>query len=89
MDENERYLLGEYETKDETIAVCKKIVNDFLYLNYKPGMDADELYMIYTSFGEDPFIKDGGPSILFSAWNYAKSRCQSICDEMSANEQIV
>jgi hypothetical protein len=36
--EDERYLLGEYETVDEATVVCKKMVEDFNYLNFKTGI---------------------------------------------------
>jgi hypothetical protein len=60
MDEDERYTLGAFESLDVAIAACKKLVDDFLKANHKPGITADELYAAYTSFGEDPFIAGAG-----------------------------
>lgn len=82
-DEGERYKLGEFDKWETAVAACKKIADDFLAQNYKPGMTAEELYKIYTSFGEDPFIlkknPDAPPRSGFSTWDYAKERCQQIC----------
>jgi len=76
-NEDERYKQGEYDTKEEAINVCRKIVDDCLSNAFKPGMTEKELYESYTHFGEDPFIDGGG----FSAWNYAKERCKVVVDE--------
>ena len=56
LDESERYRLGAFETCEEAVAVCKKIVDEFLEKGYKKGMSFKELYEGYTGFGEDPFI---------------------------------
>ena len=46
----------------------------------KPGMTAAELYDMYTSFGDDPFIVriDPNDPIHFSAWDYAKERSNDL-----------
>jgi len=81
MDESERFTLGEYETWDEAVAAAKKLVDDFLSENYKPGMIAGDLYVCYTMFGEDPFIVGDRPESkeAFSGWDYAKARCEDLC----------
>jgi hypothetical protein len=61
---------------------AQKIVDDYLLSAYQPGMTAQALADSYTSFGEDPFIVEtprqaGG--VLFSAWDYARRRCEEIC----------
>ena len=81
MDENERYTFGEFESLDTAIAACKTLVDDFLKANYKPGMTAEELYDAYTSFGEDPFIVGAGAMRPFSAWDYAKTRSEELCQK--------
>jgi hypothetical protein len=86
-EESDRYQRGVYDTLDEAIAVCRAIVDRDLAHQYTPGMTADELYSRYTSFGEDPFIRDtehaGIPSedVPFSAWTYAKQRCEEMCPD--------
>ena len=81
MDEDERSTLGEYETWDEAVAAAKKVVDDFLSENHKPGMIAGDLYTCYTMFGEDPFVLGDRPESedAFSAWDYAKRRCEDLC----------
>jgi hypothetical protein len=79
MDDSQRYELGSFETLDEAIAACKKVVDECFGEN-SPRMTPGELYKQYTTFGEDPFIvSEGGPSVAFSAWEYAKERCEEIC----------
>ena len=82
MDESERYELGEFLTLDTAIEASKKIVDEYLLSAYRPGMTAQSLFRSYTSFGEDPYIV-ATPSqeieIQFSAWDYAKRRCDELC----------
>lgn len=81
MDESNRYELGKYESLAAAIAAAKRIVDEYLLSAYKHGITADQLYHSYVSFGEDPFIiPSEGNEILFSAWNYAKARCQELCE---------
>jgi hypothetical protein len=83
MDEEERYTLGEYETLEEAIVVCKSVVDQFLKEEYKPGVTAEKLYKTYVAFGEDPFIRGvqamRREDVPFSAWTYARKRCREIC----------
>ncbi|HEX8266318.1 MAG TPA: hypothetical protein VF596_13010 [Pyrinomonadaceae bacterium] len=78
-DEDERYKLGDFETFEEAESACKEIVDEFLQRGYKPGMTAVELYKAYVIFGEDPFIRGENIPYRFSAWSYAKARCEEIC----------
>jgi len=80
MDESERYKLGDFKTCEEAIAVCMKIVDEFLETGYKKGMSFKELYEGYTGFGEDPFIISGDKTCFFSAWDYAKKRSAELCN---------
>lgn len=83
MDESERYALGEFPTLDAAIEASKKIVDEYLLSAHKPRISAQDLYVTYTLFGEDPFIiaepSEGG-GVLFSAWDYARRRCNELCD---------
>jgi hypothetical protein len=56
MDESERYKLGEFDTFDEAVAACKRIVDEFLLTGLGPTITAEVLFKSYTMFGEDPFI---------------------------------
>ena len=47
---------------------------------HRPGMTAEQLYDRYTDFGRDPFLRSDDPKApTFSAWTYAKQRCQETC----------
>lgn len=86
MDETERYTLGKYETWEEAVAAAKKLVDASLADSYKPGMSAESLYSAYKMFGEDPFILGDcpDPKDAFSAWDYAKRRCEELCGTTTA-----
>ncbi len=79
-DESERYELGTFATLDEAIAACRRIVDEDLAAQLKPGMTAEELYRHYTMFDRDPFIvvPGGEPAVPFSAWDYARKRCSEL-----------
>jgi hypothetical protein len=80
MDESARHRMGSFDTLDDAIAACKRVVDEWLEDSRKPEMTAGELYGMYQMFGEDPFIvSEGNRSVLFSAWEYAKKRCEEIC----------
>ena len=66
-DETKSYRLDEFDSFDDAVYACKKIVDDFLQRNYKTGATADELYQNYTNFGEDPFIVGESAPHRFSA----------------------
>ena len=81
MDEDERYHHGIFSTAEEAIAACKRIVDENLENQVKPGMTATELYESYTNFGSDPFVVTLSPAderIDFSAWDYARERSQIV-----------
>ena len=82
MDEDERRELGTFATAEEALAACRKLVDDCLASEFKPGMSADELYDRYKLFGDDPFIvtMPGAETAAFSAWLYAHERAQAICN---------
>ena len=81
MDESERWELGTFATLDEALVACRTLVDEWLTENHKPGMTGAELYSLYTSFGDDPFIRssEGSGEPIFSAWKYAKERAEARC----------
>lgn len=78
MDKDERYTYGKFETLESAIEACRKIVDEYLNAAYTPGMSAFDLFTSYTSFGDDPWIS-GAEEKPFSAWDYARQRCNEIC----------
>ena len=77
MDESERYEAGKFATKEEALAVCKKIVDDYLLSAFEPGMSKKNLYESYLCFGDDPWFHGCHPE--YSSWKYAQTRCGEIC----------
>ncbi len=79
MDESHRYQLGEFDTLEEAIEACKKIVDEYLHESYEPGMKSGELFALYALYGEDPFIIGAAENVPFSARDYANKRAVEIC----------
>jgi hypothetical protein len=76
MDDDERYVLGSFNSYDEALATCQKVIDEFLEAN--DAKSAQELFESYLSFGEDPWIKGPHPfpeRPPFSAREYARQRC--------------
>ena len=75
MDKSERYKKGEYETEQEAVDICRKIVQDFMDHEISNAGSAEELRQRWLMFGDDPFIKcteENRISKFFSAADYAK-----------------
>jgi hypothetical protein len=79
MDEEEVYDLAEFDSCEAAMAACRKVIDDFLLSTYKPRMSADELWSLYTTFGDDAYILSRDTQCRFSGWTYAKQRCQEVC----------
>ena len=72
---------GEFENFDDALAVCKKIVDDFLA--GIGGKNAEDMYETYCMFGDDPTIYGAKDREPFSGWDYAKQQCQMLCQSES------
>jgi hypothetical protein len=86
MNESERFEHGIFASADEAVAACKTIVDEDLDTMWRPGTTAAALYRLYVSFGPDPFsvpTNPDDPSVDFSAWTYAKERCEEIASTRS------
>jgi hypothetical protein len=81
MDEDERWEYGTFATPEEALAACRKLVDEWLALNHKPGITADALLSQYKSFGDDPYIiaPYEAQGVAFSAWDYARERAAALC----------
>ncbi|RLB03850.1 MAG: hypothetical protein DRG59_11130 [Deltaproteobacteria bacterium] len=80
-DETERYRVGEFDSCDEAITVCKKIVDEYFERLEKGKSSFKELWDGYMLYGEDPFISTSDPECKFSAWAYAKERCMEFAKQ--------
>jgi hypothetical protein len=77
-EEEERYMLNEYDNCQAAVEACMKIVDDFMRQGYREGIGFKEMWEGYMMFGEDPFIVTYDPKCKFSAWTYAKQRCREL-----------
>src|ERR1043166_6312689 len=83
MDPDEQYEQGIYDNGGDALAACFRLVDLSLGEGYQPDMTAEALFSYYKSFRDDPFIaviegSDDGAK--FSAWEYARERCRSMCN---------
>lgn len=83
MDDEGRYDGPAFASQEEAIAAAKAMVDDDLRSLKQPEMAADELFSSYTMFGVEPQIVSAGGDVNFSAWAYAKTRCEELCGEGS------
>ena len=87
MDESERYPSGRFATAEGAAAHCRQIVDEYLLSALVPGMSAQDLWDSYKMFGEDPFIVAvDAPPVHFSAWGYARKRCEVLCASSAAGD---
>lgn len=84
MDDDETYTHSEHATWREAVKVAQGIVDRSIAEHSKPGITADELYGLYVSFGDDPYIVPEPEGSHFSAWDYAKQRCQILAKPQAA-----
>lgn len=86
-DDNAHYADVDYRSgprlfKDieSALSEARRIVDDFLAEAQERGMSSRDLFEQYKAFGPDPWIvaQDDGPTVPFSAWDYARSRCHEI-----------
>jgi hypothetical protein len=80
MDAEHRVRDSEWDDAETAEARCRSLVDDYLQSALRPGMTSRQLFDSYTAFGEDPWIAaPGGARHEFSAWDYARERCQALC----------
>ena len=92
MEEDERWEYGTFATAAAAFAACRKVVDESLIAEYRPGITATQLYDRYTSFGDEPFIvaqpgtapPGAAEDVSFSARDYARSRVEALCAARSA-----
>jgi hypothetical protein len=78
MDASESYTEGGFDDCASAVAACKRMVDEFLAGNSGGTTNPEELFRIYTIFGEDPYVISNDPGCTFSAWDYARERCRAI-----------
>lgn len=82
MDEEGRWNGPEFDDALDALDHARSVVNEDLSSLKTDGMTADELYTQYTMFGTEPQIVSSGEEVFFSAWEYAKRRCEELCSSL-------
>ena len=80
MAEDERWEYGTFATAEEALDACRRLVDEALMEEYREGATAEQLFVRYTSFGDDPFIValDDAEKVDFSAAAYAEQRAAEL-----------
>jgi len=81
MDQGEQYELGKFDSCEAAVAACKRVVDDFLLSSLDPPRSQDELWSLYTTFGDSALIVTADASCKFSAWDYARQRCAELAQQ--------
>ncbi len=79
MDEDAHYELGTFATYEAALTACREIVDGSFRADWADDVTADEMFNSYAMFGEDPVIIFDGLHCDFSAWDYARLRCEALC----------
>jgi hypothetical protein len=81
------YTHDSFGTYEAAVKACREIVDQCLLdlFKQKTPKNANELYIIYTMFGEDPYIIPRGEP-RFSAWQYAEKRSKELCSKFRSQE---
>lgn len=84
-EEEYREIAGRFDTAEEAIAKCQKIVEESLKSLVRPSQNAEQLWDLYMIYGDDPFIvgNDGAEPVEFSARGYALSYCGKLTQRRS------
>ena len=78
-NERERYTVGRFGSVEEALAACRRLVDEDLeaMLRANPGVSAERLLGLWSSFGESPFVLGSG----FSAVYYVRWRCAELVSD--------
>jgi len=75
----------QYETAGEAIAEAKLIVDEELEHFRNSPDSADNVLETYLQFGADPFIVSDGPTVIFSARDYAREQCREMSGDKATS----
>jgi hypothetical protein len=73
----EKYFVGEFGDCASAVAVCEKIVDDFLSASSARANSPEALLEEYESSGPEPFIESEDPECRFSAIHYVHRRVRT------------
>jgi hypothetical protein len=85
MQTSMRAAVGSFPTAEEAMEAAREIVDKYLASAHRPGMTPQQLFENFKANGKDPFITaEGMEKVEFSAWAYAKGRCDKVCAPAAA-----
>ena len=89
-DESEAYNHGWYSTFEEAEIAASAIVDEFLILNWRRGMNPDVLIAEYCLYGEDPVILPAENTVCrkFSGREYANETAETICRKLENEHRM-
>ncbi len=67
---------GEYQTYEEAVGACKKLIDDFIEDHAKNG--EDELHRCHYFWGKDPWVSPEPPGKHFSSSQYFQDEATRI-----------
>lgn len=67
-----------YNDEKMAVAECKKLINEYLMLLYKPGMSEQALFRMFEMFGSEAYFLVDDKHMAFSPWDYAEQSARDI-----------
>lgn len=78
MGDAEKYLHAEFSSCASAVALCEKLVDDFLQSGLGASHSPESLLAEYMSSGPEPYIASDDAACQFSAPDYARRRIREI-----------
>ncbi|MEE8277627.1 MAG: hypothetical protein V3R89_02785 [Thermoanaerobaculia bacterium] len=78
MGDAEKYLVGDLGDCASAVAVCRKLVDDFLQSIQESANSPETLLAEYETSGPEPYIDSDDPTCWFSAAHYVRQRIREI-----------
>ena len=80
-DTSARLMRGEFDSREEALALAREIVDDCLAESRRDGMTANQLLEAFVTVGEQPFLLPDDEHAPFDALEYATVRCHVLCGD--------
>lgn len=77
--EAEKYLVGRFDSCDEALEACRRLVEEFLESSYQEEMSPETLMEEYEASGPDPYIEPRREECVFRAREWARERAAEVC----------
>jgi hypothetical protein len=74
MDNDSRSLYSEHETREEALSAARALVERSLEELRAPGQSAEQLFSLWSLFGQDAYLVPDDSEGRFSGQDYARER---------------